>query len=43
MRLAQQLTSMILSLRKKEQIVVKQPLQKVAIPATKGHKFKIFV
>ena len=34
MRLAQQLTSMILSLRKKEQIVVKQPLQKVAIPAT---------
>ncbi|MGM9620352.1 MAG: class I tRNA ligase family protein, partial [Bacteroidaceae bacterium] len=34
MRLAQQLTSMILSLRKKEQVVVKQPLQKVAIPAT---------
>ena len=34
MRLAQQLTSMILSLRKKEQIVVKQPLQKIAIPAT---------
>ena len=34
MKLAQQLTSMILSLRKKEQIVVKQPLQKVAIPAT---------
>ena len=34
MRLAQQLTSMILSLRKKEQIVVKQPLQKVAIPVT---------
>ena len=34
MRLAQQLTSMILSLRKNEQIVVKQPLQKVAIPAT---------
>ncbi|MDY5191116.1 MAG: DUF5915 domain-containing protein, partial [Bacteroidaceae bacterium] len=33
-RLAQQLTSMILSLRKKEQIVVKQPLQKIAIPAT---------
>jgi len=33
MELAQQVTSMILSLRKKEQIVVKQPLQKVAIPA----------
>ena len=33
MALAQQITSMILSLRKKEQIVVKQPLQKVAIPA----------
>ena len=33
MALAQQLTSMILSLRKKEQIVVKQPLQRIAIPA----------
>ncbi len=33
MELAQQLTSMILSLRKKEQIVVKQPLQRIAIPA----------
>ena len=33
MQLAQQVTSMILSLRKKEQIVVKQPLQRVAIPA----------
>ena len=32
MKLAQQITSMILSLRKKEQIVVKQPLQKIAIP-----------
>ena len=32
MELAQQITSMILSLRKKEQIVVKQPLQKIAIP-----------
>lgn len=36
MELAQQLTSMILSLRKKEQIVVKQPLQRVAIPAVDG-------
>jgi isoleucyl-tRNA synthetase len=34
MALAQQITSMILSLRKKEQIVVKQPLQRIAIPAT---------
>ena len=34
MALAQQVTSMILSLRKKEQIVVKQPLQRIAIPAT---------
>ena len=33
MELAQQVTSMILSLRKKEQIVVKQPLQRIAIPA----------
>ncbi len=33
MALAQQVTSMILSLRKKEQIVVKQPLQRIAIPA----------
>ncbi len=33
MQLAQQITSMILSLRKKEQIVVKQPLQRIAIPA----------
>ena len=33
MQLAQQVTSMILSLRKKEQIVVKQPLQRIAIPA----------
>ncbi len=34
MGLAQQITSMILSLRKKENIMVKQPLQSVAIPAT---------
>ncbi len=33
MELAQRVTSMVLSLRKKEQIAVKQPLQRVAIPA----------
>ncbi len=32
MELAQQVTSMVLSLRKKEQIAVKQPLQRIAIP-----------
>ncbi len=32
MEMAQTITSMVLSLRKKEQIVVKQPLQKLAIP-----------
>ena len=38
MSLAQQVTSMILSLRKKEQIVVKQPLQRIAIPATSAEQ-----
>ncbi len=33
MDLAQQITSMVLSLRKKEQIPVKQPLRRIAIPA----------
>ncbi|MBQ8968160.1 MAG: isoleucine--tRNA ligase [Bacteroidaceae bacterium] len=33
MELAQRITSMVLSLRKKEQIIVRQPLQKIAIPA----------
>ena len=33
MELAQQITSMVLSLRKKEQLIVRQPLQKIAIPA----------
>jgi isoleucyl-tRNA synthetase len=32
MQLAQQVTSMVLSLRKKEQIKVRQPLQKIMIP-----------
>ena len=32
MELAQQITSMVLSLRKKEQLIVRQPLQCVAIP-----------
>lgn len=34
MKLAQQTTSLVLSLRKKERIIVRQPLQKVAIPVT---------
>ncbi len=33
MALAQQVTSMVLSLRKKEQIIVRQPLARIAIPA----------
>lgn len=40
MSLAQQITSMILSLRKKEQIVVKQPLQRIAIPALDSEQQK---
>lgn len=32
MKMAQSLTSMVLSLRKKEQIIVRQPLQKISIP-----------
>ena len=32
MEMAQTITSLVLSLRKKEQIIVKQPLQKLAIP-----------
>ena len=34
MELAQQITSMVHSLRKKEQIIVRQPLARIAIPAT---------
>jgi isoleucyl-tRNA synthetase len=34
MQLAQQISSMVLALRKKEQIIVRQPLHKIAIPAT---------
>ncbi len=33
MALAQEITSMVLSLRKKEQIIVRQPLARIAIPA----------
>ncbi len=33
MQLAQQVTSMVLSLRKKENLIVRQPLQRIAIPA----------
>ncbi|MBR3455859.1 MAG: isoleucine--tRNA ligase [Bacteroidaceae bacterium] len=34
MELAQQVTSMVLSLRKKEQIIVRQPIQSISIPVT---------
>ena len=34
MELAQKITSMVLSLRKKEHIIVRQPLQTIAIPVT---------
>ena len=34
MELAQQTTSLVLSIRKKERIIVRQPLQKIAIPIT---------
>ena len=34
MKLAQQISSMVLALRKKEHIIVRQPLQKIAIPMT---------
>lgn len=34
MQLAQQVTSMVLSLRKKENLIVRQPLRRIAIPAT---------
>ncbi len=33
MAMAQKITSMVLSLRKKESIIVRQPLQKIAVPA----------
>ena len=34
MELAQQISSMVLALRKKEALIVRQPLQKIAIPTT---------
>lgn len=34
MELAQQITSMVLALRKKERIIVRQPLQRISIPVT---------
>lgn len=34
MELTQKVTSMVLSLRKKEHVIVRQPLQKICIPAT---------
>ena len=36
METAQKITSMVLSLRKKESIIVRQPLQKITIPASKN-------
>lgn len=36
MEIAQKITSMVLSLRKKESIIVRQPLQKITIPASKN-------
>lgn len=34
MRMAQKITSMVLSLRKKEKIIVRQPLQRISIPVS---------
>lgn len=34
MELAQRITSMVLSLRKKEQVIVRQPLQRISVPIT---------
>lgn len=36
MEMAQKITSMVLSLRKKESIIVRQPLKKITIPASKN-------
>lgn len=36
MEMAQKITSMVLSLRKKESIIVRQPLRKITIPASKN-------
>ena len=38
MALAQRITSMVLSLRKKEHIIVRQPLRKITIPATDANQ-----
>lgn len=38
MELAQKITSMVLSLRKKEKIIVRQPLQCISIPAVSEHQ-----
>lgn len=40
MEMAQKITSMVLSLRKKESIIVRQPLQKITIPAAQGDKLR---
>lgn len=38
MQMAQKITSMVLSLRKKEHVIVRQPLQKISIPADAGQR-----
>lgn len=40
MELAQKITSMVLSLRKKEAVIVRQPLSKITIPAPAGSKMR---
>ena len=40
MAIAQKITSMVLSLRKKESIIVRQPLEKITIPAAQGTKLR---
>lgn len=40
MELAQKITSMVLSLRKKETVIVRQPLSKITIPAPAGSKLR---
>lgn len=40
MELAQKITSMVLSLRKKEAVIVRQPLSKITIPAPAGSKLR---
>ncbi|MBP3773773.1 MAG: isoleucine--tRNA ligase [Bacteroidaceae bacterium] len=41
MKLAQKITSMVLSLRKKQQVIVRQPLQRIMIPVNAKEKERI--